>query len=159
MVQSLSNFTDDNEQECNLRISNVLYVPQSPTKLLSSQLWSECSETPTGTGETTVGGTKILFWNKSQHSMSIKHHEALKIPIFFAEQLVVTKSGKEKVFPKLTMDPKCLRTSAPLIEVDELGNEEIRIMPLDDEEAEISNIYPSKRTIYVDELDKIDSQQ
>ena len=151
--------TDDNDQECNLRISNVLYVPQSPTNLLSPQLWSECSETPTGTGEITVGGTTILFWDESQHSMLIKHHEALKIPIFFVEQSVVTKSGEEKVFPKLTIDPKCLRTSAPLIEVDELGNEEITIMPLDDEEAEFSAIYPKKRTVYVDELDKIDSQR
>ena len=110
-------------------------------------MWSECSETPTGTGEITVGGTTVLFWDKSQHSMLIRHHEALKIPIFLAEISIVTKLGEEKDFPNLTMNPKCLRTSAPIIEVDELGNKEIQVMPLDDEEAMISNIYPSKRTV------------
>ena len=57
------------------------------------------------------------------------------------------------------MDPKCLQTSAPIIEVDEFGNKEIRVMPLDDDEAMISNVYPSKRTVYVDELDQIDIQR
>ena len=150
---------DDNDQECNLIISNVLYVPQSPTNLLSPQLWSECSEKPTGTGEITVGGTTILFWDESKHSMLIRHHEALKIPIFLVEQSVVTESGDKKLFPKLTMDPRCLRTSAPIIEVDELGNEEIRVMPLDDEEADIHNVRTNKTTVYVDELDKIDSRR
>ena len=71
----------------------------------------------------------------------------LKIPIFLTERAVTTKLGEEKELPQLTMDPKCLRTSAPIIEVDELGNKEIQVMPLDDEEAMISNIYPSKRTV------------
>ena len=57
------------------------------------------------------------------------------------------------------MDPKCLRASVPIIEVDELGNKEIQVMPLDDEEAMISNIYPSKRTVQIDELDKIGIQR
>ena len=55
--------TDDNSHECDLTINNVLYVPASPTNLLSPQLWSESCKYKLGTGEMTVGQLTILFWD------------------------------------------------------------------------------------------------
>ena len=78
------NVVDDDEKECDLVISNVLYIPQSPTNLTSPQLWSECTKHLYGTGEITVGGTTILFWKDNSHSKLIQHHLELKISIFVA---------------------------------------------------------------------------
>ena len=55
------NMHDDSDIENDILISNVLYVPESPANLISPQLWSECTNHPSGTGEITIGGTTVLF--------------------------------------------------------------------------------------------------
>ena len=52
---------NDNNEERDLVINNVLYVPDCPTNLIIPQLWSRSTENPSGTGKVTVGNTKLLF--------------------------------------------------------------------------------------------------
>ena len=77
---------DDDLNTCDLEIANVLYVPNSPANLISPQLWSECSPKPNSTGEITVGGMTLIFWDDHKHSMLIPHHQQLKLPIFLANK-------------------------------------------------------------------------
>ena len=148
---------DDDSNPCDLEITNVLYVPSCPTNLLSPQLWSECSEVPTGTGEMTVGGMTLLFWDKHKHSMLIPHHSQLKLPIFSA--------NKDATYQALSVNtdqhichtlPQCFNTSIPVQSVDELGNENVHIIPLDDDEDQrYESLDRSGKTIVIDELDKL----
>ena len=46
---------DDDGQTHDIQIHDVLYVPDSPTNLISPQQWSKSCDNPAGTGEITVG--------------------------------------------------------------------------------------------------------
>ena len=73
--------TDNSNQLHELIINDVLYVPDSPTNLLSPQRWSQDSSNPKGTGEITVSGTTVLFWNDTKTTKLVIHHPELGIPI------------------------------------------------------------------------------
>ena len=71
---------NDNNDECDLVINNVLYVPDCPTNLISPQLWSQSTKNPSGTGKITVGNTTLLFWDTHSHTKTITHHPYFKLP-------------------------------------------------------------------------------
>ena len=73
---------DDANDDCDHVLSNVLYVPEYPTYLLSPPLWSDTTTKPAGTGENTLCGTTLLFWDDHTHTKTITHHPLLKLPIF-----------------------------------------------------------------------------
>jgi hypothetical protein len=72
---------DDEGKLFDLVIHNVIYLPDSPINLISPQRWSEGTKHPTGTGELTIGGTTLLFWNQRKSTKIIPHHPELGIPI------------------------------------------------------------------------------
>ena len=136
------NVIDDDDRECDLIISNVLYVPDSPANLISPQLWSECVEILSDTGDFTVGGTTIMFWNENKYSKLIQHHPELKIPIFIAHS-AQAKATQHAEFPlQQAANPTCLHTSIPIRTVDEQGHENVHIIPLDDDGVSIHRLSP-----------------
>ena len=149
--------TDDDLNTCDLEITNVLYVPDSPANLISPQLWSECSPRPKGTGEITVGGMTLIFWDDHKHSMLIPHHQQLKLPIFLANRGVtltsLTASAQPHQCAKL---PLCMNTSSPVLTIDEQGNENVHIIPLDDDDKSFHEIKSSNKKIIIDELDQLE---
>ena len=119
-----------------LIINEVLYVPNSPTNLLSPQRWSQCSKDPKGTGEITVNGTTILFWNGTKHSKVITHHPQLGIPIMSINDGYT----KNAVLCSLCSDqpsiPAYLNTSTTV--VDKAGN--THVIPVNDEEESFEHL-------------------
>ncbi len=106
---------DDMNDECDLIITNVLYVPESPTNLLSPQLWSELSAKPSGTGEITVGGTTILFWDGNSHTKTITHHPHIKLPMFHANRGRTMTNLLFKGSQEQPQIPQSLHTSVSMV--------------------------------------------
>ena len=52
---------DSLNDACDLIITNILYVLESLTNLLSCRLWLGLAQNPVGTGEITIGDTTLLF--------------------------------------------------------------------------------------------------
>ena len=147
--------TDDASQDCDLVIGNVLYVPESPTNLLSPQLWSDSSSNKIGTGEMTIGGVTMLFWDNHKHTMMVPHHPELKLPIIVANDgNAINAALMTKKFVQPSM-PQSLNTSVPIVSVDNNGTESTHIVPLDDEEQSIHQLQPSERIVIVDEMDML----
>ena len=148
---------DDDSNNCDLEIANVLYVPNSPANLISPQLWSECSAKPTGTGEITVGGMTLMFWDEHKHSMLIPHHNQLKLPIFLANKNTTLSSFVASADQhQCARLPVSLNTSTPVLSMELQGNQNIHIIPLDDDDHSFHEIHQPKKAIVIDELDQLE---
>ena len=152
--------TDDNSNECDLVISNVLYVPESPTNLLSPQLWSETSSKPTGTGEMTIGGLTMLFWNNHEHTKMVPHHPELKLPILTVNNgLALREVLLRSNFTQPSI-PTALNTSTPVLCRDPDGAQRVHVIPLDDDDCLYHEIKRTKqKAIIVDEFDILDKDR
>ena len=113
--------TDYDSNECDLVISNVLYVPESPTNLLSPQLWSKPSPKPTGTGEMTIGGLTMLFWNNHKHTKMVPHHPELKLPILTVNNGQALREVLAQSNFTQPSIPATLNTSTPVLSKDPDG--------------------------------------
>lgn len=142
---------DDEGKLYDLIIHNVIYLPDSPINLISPQRWSEGSKDSTGTGEITIGGTTLLFWNNKQSTKIIPHHPELGIPIMSFND-GYTKSA---AFLSTTVDAMfclpCTDQLSYLHTSQAVANEnQVHIIPMDDDDESFSNI---RQNIVVDELD------
>ena len=72
---------DDEGKTFDLLIHNIIYLPDSPINLISPQRWPGGAKDPTGTGELTIDGITLLFWNQRKSTKVIPHHPELGIPI------------------------------------------------------------------------------
>ena len=148
--------TDDDSNECDLVISNVLYVPESPTNLLSPQLWSKPSPKPTGTGEMTIGGLTMLFWNNHKHTKMVPHHPELKLPILTVNNGQTLREVLAQSNFTQPSIPVALNTSTPVLSKDPDGAQHVHIISLDDEECSYHEIKRSQqKATIVDELDML----
>ena len=130
---------DDCGRKHDLLISNVLYVPESPTNLISPQKWSSSCEDKDGTGELTGGESTILFWDKKKIFKFIPHHPQMGIPIIMVNDGFTVKSA---MFTNIVEQPNvpCYLETSTLIEDEE---KQVHIIPVEDDEEEIEVIKSS----------------
>ena len=124
---------DDTGRKHDLLISNVLYVPESPTNLISPQKWSLSCEDKNGTGELTGGESTILFWDKKQFFKFIPHHPQMGIPIITVNDGFTVASAMLGGLINQPLVPSYLETSTVVKD----GNKQLHVIPLDDDEDEI----------------------
>jgi hypothetical protein len=144
--------TDDDDKLHDLLIHDVLYVPESPTNLISPQQWSQSSHNPKGTGEITIGGTTVLFWDNHKYSKVVPHHPTLGIPIIsvndgYTQSAAFFNSNTTICRPCMTTG---LETSQPIVNPND--HNQVHIIPIEDDEQSIHAITPPAQII-VDELD------
>ena len=58
-------------------------VQHSPVHILSPKKWHTHSESKCETGETAIGDTTILFWDKRMYSKLIPHHPEMGTQYFY----------------------------------------------------------------------------
>ena len=99
----------------------------------------------------------LMFWDDHKHSMLIPHHQQLKLPIFLTNKGITLSSLTAKAQQhQCTKLPLCMNTSTPILSVDKQGNENVHIIPLDDDEKSFHELKPSNRKIIIDKLDQLD---
>jgi hypothetical protein len=127
---------DDKGKAFDLLIHNVIYLPESPINLISPQRWSGGSDDPTGTGELTIDGTTLLFWNKRNSTKIIPHHPELGIPIMtfndgYTKSSAFLSAAKSSMFClPCTEHLSYLRTSHPVTD----KHNRLHIIPVEDED-------------------------
>lgn len=128
---------------------------------MSPQRWSGSSKDLTGTGELTIDGTTLLFWN-GRKSSRLSHHPELGIPIMTfndgytkSAAFLSTCSSSLFCFP-CTEEMSYIHTSQPLNH--QMNENVVHIIPLEDEEMDFRHIGSTCKNILVDELDKKNSQ-
>jgi hypothetical protein len=138
---------DDDNAKHDLLIHNVLYVPDSPANLLSPQRWSQGSNS--GTGEITVEGSTLLFWNDRKSTKLIPHHPELGIPIMSVNDGYT----KCQAFLNSTFCQPCMPAYLQTSQTAEVNNT-THVIPLDDDEESYHNIEQSRAPLLVDELEQ-----
>ncbi len=132
---------DDDRKTHALIIHNVLYVPDSPINLISPQEWAKGSDDVYGTGEVTVGGTTLLFWNDKKYSKLIPHHAELGIPIMSVNDGYT----QSKVLLQSQFCKPCLPTFTHTSEVleDPKDPSRVHIIPIEDDDEIFRRILPT----------------
>lgn len=142
--------TDDDNVKHDIIIHNVLYVPNSPANLISPQRWSQGSNA--GTGEITVEGSTLLFWNNRTATKLIPHHPELGIPIMSVNDGYTKSQALLNTTICKPCMPAYLQTSEP---TPSPKSNEVHIIPMDDEEESYHNIDNAPRLV-IDELESKD---
>ena len=143
---------DDQGQKHDLLISNALFVPESPTNLISPQKWSLSCEDKDGTGELTGGESTIIFWNKKRYFKFVPHHPQMGIPIITVNDDYTVKTT---LLAKVSCQPEvpCYLETSTVVKDDQ---EQQYIVPVEDEELEIESIPAGKSNpIVVDERNRL----
>ena len=151
--------TDDNGQLHDMIIHNVLYVPESAINLLSPQRWSQGDDNSNETGEITVGNATLLFWNDRQSTKLIPHQPEMGIPIMSVND-GFTKSAAFFMAAKANDNLFCLPcTTQDYVQTSQtimnpMNNNEMHIIPVDDDDIKVQDIAPPFQNKYVDELNQ-----
>lgn len=142
--------SDDEGKPYDLLIHNVIYLPNSPINLISPQRWSKDTGNPHGTGEITVGGNTLLFWNDHKASKLIPHHPEMGIPIMTFND-GYTKSSAFLELSKFALlcqscntDTFAYAQTSQTIE-DPTNPSQVHIIPIDDEDSSIHCIPSQNR--------------
>ena len=130
---------DDQGKAFDLLIHNVIYLPDSPINLISPQRWSGGSKDPTGTGELTIDGTTLLFWNERKSTKIIPHHPELGIPIMtfndgYTKSSAFLSAAQSSMFCLPCTDHlSYLHTSQTVTD----KHNRLHIIPVEDEDEEL----------------------
>ena len=126
---------DSMNDACDLIITDILYVPESLTNLLSHQLWLELAQNPVGTGGITIGDTTLLFWDNNTHNETITHHPHLKLLIFHTNGGRTMANLINKGCQVLPQISRCLNILVSMISSTSNGENNTYAIPLDDDEC------------------------
>ena len=147
--------TDDAGRKHNVNINDVLYVLESPTNLISPQQWSSDTDEPSGTGEVTISGSTLLFWEQKKYSKFVPHHPQMKIPIITVNDGYTTSTAF-----KATMQPEqevpCYFQTSTVVEDEQ---KQAHIIPIEDDESVIESILDSEcNNIEIDNRNRLYSE-
>ena len=125
---------DNMNENCDLIITNVLYIPESPTNIISPRLWSELTQNPSGAGEITIGGATLLFGDNNTHMKTITHHPHLNLPMFHGNRWRTMANLTNKSYQVQPKIPQCLHTSVSMKSTTSNGENILHIIPLNGED-------------------------